>query len=86
MSERWKPSGVKLRLALPWFSPRYEWQDFGRLITYIREEFGYVSRHIESNPLPPDSNDDAVSRLVDCNHAKHVLIKRDNRGCVWHAV
>jgi len=78
-------SEVKLRLSLPRFAQRYERQDLGRLITCIRREFGYSSRHIKSNPLPPDGNDDAVSLLVRRNHAKPMLIEGDNFGCVRHA-
>jgi hypothetical protein len=78
-------SEVKLRLSLPRLSQRYEWQDFGRLITCIRRKAGYTSRHIKSNPLPPDGNDDAVSLLVRRNHAKPTLIERDNFWCGWHA-
>ena len=76
---------VKLRLSLSRFPLRNEWQDFGRLITYIRSEFGYTSRHVESNPLPPDGNDDAVSSFVKRYYTRLVLIERDNFGCVCHA-
>ena len=70
----------------PRFPRRCEWQEFCRLITHMRREFDYTGRHIESNPLPPDSNDDAVSPFVRRNHAKRMLVERDNFGCVWHAV
>src|SRR5579872_4879240 len=43
-----------------------------------------ASSHIESNPLPPDGNDDAVSLLVCRNHAKPALIERDHFGCLGH--
>jgi hypothetical protein len=40
---------------------------------------------IESNALPPDGDDDAVSFFVRRNYARLTLIERDNFGCFWHA-